>query len=382
MSRIKILLLFACAIAVFGLLAVHVAGAAPPTIPAGCGSLSPFTANIITMEQPWYCPINQYLYSQWVGEVPLVLVAVALSFVIAGMIFMIGAALSSQRIRNFGIGEFYESIATGLIVALFMYLCAVMFGYVPGLFIGPINPYATAFHLISSTEATAQTLYTQIFNSYATDSFFTSIIPHVQVGEITGVGSILNSAVNLILSSVTSLYKPYITYYYLAPAVAVSNLLVDGMLALWAEYYLLLFFSVAAIPAFLIPGIVLRAVFPTRALGSVLLALAIAFYLVVPLMFAVAYYFTSPLLISNMQAYINEFARWGAGSGAEANALSSTSPLVLTLAKVKFGISGFWLLMLFYPVAIMATAYVFVVEISNLFGGIAPAVSGRIRGFI
>ncbi len=354
-----------------------------PAPPFGCGMLSGAALDAISTAEPWYCPINNLIYKQWVSVAPLAFAVLLIAFTIAGLIFMIGIVMKSDRIRNFGIGELYEAVASAIVVAIFMYLSAVLFGYTPGLFVGPINPYAISFHLIDSTLSQAQSLYTSIFNPYMTDSFLLSIrpqfggaivyyIPSALTNFFGGVGKIL-------LTALSGIFTVYLELFFLAPASVIETFLLDGMLALNVEYYLLMFFAIAAIPAFLIPGVVFRAILPTRALGSVLVALAIAFYLIMPLLFSVAYYFTSPLLIANMQAYVASLSRFGAGSGAATNALSSVSPLVITLASVNVGISGFWLLTLFYPAIIIAITYAFVVEFSNIMGGFAPLMSGSIR---
>ena len=132
----------------------------------GCGlAIAPIASQISTNE-PWYCPINQQIYGEWVSYLPAAVVVIFLSFAIAAVIFMVGTALSNDRIRNFGIGEFYEAIATAIIVAAFLYICAVVFGLLPAAYVGNINPYATSFHLITTTIGTAQTMYTAVFNSY------------------------------------------------------------------------------------------------------------------------------------------------------------------------------------------------------------------------
>ena len=94
------------------------------------------------------------------------LVVTLMSFFLAGIIFMVGMLLGSARIRNFGAAEFYEAVATAIIVVAFVYICAVLFGLGPGALVANINPYATAFHLMGGTITTAQAMYTSIYNVY------------------------------------------------------------------------------------------------------------------------------------------------------------------------------------------------------------------------
>jgi hypothetical protein len=142
----------------------------------------------------------------------------------------------------------------------------------------------------------------------------------------------------------------------------------------------MIFFATAAIPAFLIPGVILRAIFPTRALGGVMIALAIGFYLVMPTLFAVAFYFTAPSAMLSIQAATAQITRFGASPAAQA--ISPQSPLVVQLNNVNASLSGFWLLILFYPSLIIAMTYTVIQELSRLIGGATVTTSGRIRRFI
>ncbi len=73
--------------------------------------------------------------------------------------------------------------------------------------------------------------------------------------------------------------------------------------------------------------------------------------------------------------------RYGAGTGAESNGLSATSPLAQTLAYLQSATSSFWLMVLFYPIFIIAITYAFVVQLSNIIGG-RSYMGSRLRSFI
>ena len=113
-----------------------------------CGLLSGQIANTITSNEPWYCPISNQVTNQWESWLPVMLVVTLISFFLAAIIFMAGVALGSAKIRNYGAAEFYEAIATAIIVVAFVYICAVLFGLGPGALSPEINPYATAFNLM------------------------------------------------------------------------------------------------------------------------------------------------------------------------------------------------------------------------------------------
>ncbi|MDE1856613.1 MAG: hypothetical protein KGH98_00850 [Candidatus Micrarchaeota archaeon] len=342
-----------------------------------CSQLPQSVQQQISQNEPWYLPINSQIAQTWCGDLPLAFTAVMLAFLVAAAIFMIGTALKSDRIRNFGIGEIYEATASGIIVLLFLYLSAVLFGILPAVFVGPVSPYPYILHQLQSTINGTETMYTSLTNVYITDQFYNnlevkSLYVNGQVLPIVGEEGGATSVGRL---------KLLLQVLFIDPAVTLAGLMTDGILALHAQYYLIVFFAISAIPVFLVPGIVLRAFFPTRALGGMMVAIAIAFYLVTPSLFAIAYYFTLPSMQSNLAAYSASLNKYGAGTGAEVNALSPTSPLVTTLASAQHSLSAFWLLILFWPALITTVSYAFITQLANVIGG-ASQMGGRIRSFI
>ena len=345
----------------------------PSVSTAGCALLPSYIAQRIEIDEPWYCQINQQIYASWSNDIPIALAVILLSLAFAGTIFMVGSVLGNSKIRNFGIGEIYEVSATVVVVVFFMYVTAVLFGLTPGAFVGTINPYATSMHLITTTISSGESLYTSLFNVYMIDSFYISITETVS-------SSLFAKAAGII-SAVNTLRTFPLVVYFIEPANKLASLIIDGITILYAEYYLTVFFAVAAIPAFIIPGIILRAIFPTRALGGMLIAVGIAFYLVIPTLFAVAFYFTSPTIQAQFTYATQQLNRFGSGSNAINNALSPTSPLVTSVSSVESAMSTFWLMILFYPSLISALSYVFIQQMANFIGGATRSV-GKVRGFI
>ncbi|MGC8669650.1 MAG: hypothetical protein ACP5TL_00665 [Candidatus Micrarchaeia archaeon] len=343
----------------------------PFNITAACSPIPSQIAQSISTYEPWYCSINKQIYSEWAPYIPIALLAVLLSFIIAALIIMIGIAGHSERIKNFGVGEAYEAVASALIVGLFIYICAVIFGVTPGLFVGAINPYATAFNLIGNTINNAEGVVTALANVYMHDAEYTSF----QIGI-----SFSSTKISIIQNVLLGTYYNYLIIYFMDPALNLAGLLSDGIIALYAQYFILVFFSVASIPVFLIPGVIFRAFLPTRAFGGILISIAIGFYLVAPTLFALAYYFTAPNLIQNLAASEAQINRFG-GSASVQNSLSPTSPLVLQVSSTLSAMSSFWLLILFYPIFITSVTYAFITQLANFIGG-ASRLGGRMRGFI
>jgi hypothetical protein len=361
---------------------LQVPGLPTVTGPQSCGLLSGQIATTLSSQEPWYCPISTQITNNWEKWLPVMLIVSMISFLIAAVIFMVGVVLGSAKIRNYGAAEFYEAIATAIMVVAFVYICAVVFGLGPGNLVGNINPYARAFNLIGTTIASAQGMYSSLYSSTLGAAEFAS----VTVG-IGGPGSSLtrsNFAKEEVVAAITSTTLHATSFLtqvlFINPASVLSQFLIDGMAVLYAEYYLLVFFSVAAIPCFLIPGIIFRALLPTRGLGGVMIAMAIGFYLVMPALFATVYYFTAPQFITNTNIANAQLQSASLSGGLVS---SSASPLVQDLNNAQAALSGFWMLVLFYPAMIVAFTYSFIVQLSKLIGGTYQSgAQGRLRSFI
>ncbi len=316
----------------------------------------------------WYCDnINQYVAQIWTTWQPIVFIAIFLAFSIAGVIFMTGAALKNERIRNFAIGEIYEAAATTIIAVAFLFIAAVLFGILPAFATGPINPYPFALSYISSTISTTQTAMNNIFQVAMIDQFYGSISTAVTVGGELNIGG---QVVQTIFFSIFALF--------LIPARAIVYLLSDGLLILNLQFYLILFFMYTAIPVFLIPGIVLRSIFPVRNLGGIMIAIAIAFYLIMPVLFSVSYYFTNTGLIQTLNTYAQQIGANGQGTEAQTNAASPAAPLVTAVQGLQNAMGSFWLSILFYPALIAAISYESIKIIAEFIGG-ATRTSGKLR---
>jgi len=345
---------------------------------SNCGLLPSGTTSQLSSSEPWYCPINQQIYNEWAPYVGIASAVMALSFFIAGIIFMIGVAFKSERVRSFGVGEFYEACATLFILAAFLYISAIIFGVWPGVYVGAINPYATSFNLMLGTINSAEQMYTALFKVYISLSESVSQTIAINLGnEIPGSNAVKNF-IGFLPQLFVNVYTLAVTAFFLNPATAIAGFLTDGITALYAEYYLLVFFSVAAVPVFLIPGVLFRAIFPTRALGGLLIALAFGFYLIMPSLFAVAYYFTATGVQRDMSLSTLGVATLGYQSQ---QITGPQSLLVQQLDGVQSSLNGFWLMIFFYPGLIIAITYAAVREMASFIGR-SVNIAGRMRSFI
>ncbi|MGC8586925.1 MAG: hypothetical protein ACP5K9_01390, partial [Candidatus Micrarchaeia archaeon] len=313
---------------------------------------------IVNNLAPWYCSqINQAVYNAWHPWIPIATLAILVSFFIGVLIFMSGLILNSEKVRTYGIGEIYEALATAIIVIMFMLIAAVMMGLIPGFVVGPIDPYNTSLVYINNTISSAENLFTALFNTNMAASFYASF------------GIDISSVVYA--SLITGVFSQAILILYVLPAQAIGAVLVQGLLVLHIEFYLILFFMYASIPVFLIPGIIFRALLPTRALGGMLIAISIGFYLIMPLLFSIAYFFTNTTVLSSLNQETAAINAYGGGANSQANAVSPTSPLVETLGNIQSSMGAFWLSVLFYPALITAATYMAVITIAEFIGGFA-----------
>ena len=321
-----------------------------------CGATA--AANVIT---PWYCSyINQaaqYYWSQWS---PIALVFVLFSFSIATVILVAGIAFRNDRLRSFGTGELYEALATLLIIVFFLFIASVLFGIVPGITTGPIDPYNSSLVYINQTIGTSEQIIGRFFNSTLVSYYYVSL-------------GVSYCAVECF---VTNNYYSYpITIYYIVPARTVTELLMDGVLVLNTEYYLILFLMYAAIPVFLIPGIFFRSFLPTRPMGGMMIAIAIGFYMLLPMLFSIAFYFTHISLLQTLNAESAALYTYGQGAGSQTNVVSASHPLVTAVQNIEASMGSYWLSVIFYPGLIMAMVYVVIRIIAEFIGGMASASS-------
>ncbi len=325
-----------------------------------CGS-----GGIAEVSAPWYCNyINQSMEAYWAQWAPYAMLAVVFSFGIASVIFAAGTILNNERIRNFGVGEYYEALASAIIVTGFLFISAVMFGVITGTATGPIDPYSTALGYLNQTINGLYPELLQLFSIAAVDGYFMTTTLSICTGGIC--------------STVPQFWGGVIGWLFYVPAMVLIELQLEVLALLYAEFWIILEFMYIAIPVFLIPGIILRSIIPTRGLGGMMIATAIGFYMVLPLLFSVAYYFTHTSTLKCAESGTLGLQQYGSGTGAQTNALNQNGPLVQVLNGIQVCMDSYWLAVLFYPSLIMALTYATIIQIAEFIGGMTQ-MSGRLR---
>ncbi len=307
---------------------------------------------------PWYCnSVNVAVYNSWSPWIPVAAAAILFSFFIAALAVMFGIAIRSEKIKNFGVAEIYEAVATTIIVVAFMFLAGVLIGVIPSGYVGNINPYNASLHYINNAVLGSEALFSGVFNVYNLDAYYAS----TQININT-----VNSKID-----VTGPLASAIEFLILFPTQTIAQLISAALITLHVEFYLLLFAMEAAIPVFLIPGVIMRSILPTRPVGGILIGTGIALFVVMPLLFSVAFYFTNQGLLEQLGQQTAAFNAYGAGTGAQVNGASSNAPLVQELGGISSTISSFWLAVIFFPVLIMGITIATAMTIADFIGGTA-----------
>ena len=109
-----------------------------------------------------------------------------------------------------------------------------------------------------------------------------------------------------------------------------------------------------------------------------MIAIAIGFYVALPLLFSVAYYFTGGTTLSQANYNTAQLQQFGSGTGAITNALNPNSQLVQTLNNIQVSMDAYWLSVLFYPALIMALTYAIIMQIAEFIGGMSQ-LSSRLK---
>ncbi|MCL5427645.1 MAG: hypothetical protein M1321_00470 [Candidatus Marsarchaeota archaeon] len=394
MNRIK----FIAALLLLFTTAVAISAAGTGTGPGYCQQgASPATNGIINQITPWYCSqANQAISNEWGKWEPIALIAVFFSFTLATIMFIAAQLLNNQKIRNFAIGEYYEAIATAIIVVGFLFLTAVIVGLIPGLFITQ-NPYVSSLNYINGSINSTQTMLRALFNIVVIDKqiMSTHLVfcagPKDLAGEIQqylkgGTAAISEEAGSVISGTagpipcqeskdVSDYLEHPLTVFFYIPALSYIGLQSEALALLYGEFYIIMIFMYIAVPVFLIPGIIFRAILPLRGLGGMMIAVAIGMFIIMPTLFTIAYYFTNADLQSQVLQSTSSLINYGQGAGAQLNAITPQSPLPLTLNLMTQGLGAYWLSVLFYPVLIFAMTYAITVQIAQFLGNMTSMSS-------
>jgi len=306
---------------------------------------------------------NNFIAIEYCEYAPDLVIAILINFLIAALFFLVGSALKNERWRSMGVGELYEAIAGALIVGLFLYIAYVFLVVVPGSLAptvvqGSASPITFTLSTINSMESSLEGAFSDAYNNYFSWMALLSTEVKLEAGGVT-----------LPSINIGAFGFPFLITSVL-PDYAIAQFIIDAMYILWAEYFMIVYSTLMAIPMFILPGIFLRAFFPTRGFGSMMIAVGMGFLIVMPTLFAFA--FSAVCGASGGTANLNS-CNLGGVIPSEAQGLFNN--------QMSNYIAPFWVLILFIPALVLALTYAFITTTANFLGQ-APTMGGRIRAFI
>ncbi|BCS90918.1 MAG: hypothetical protein ARM1_0375 [Candidatus Micrarchaeota archaeon] len=317
----------------------------------------------------WYCPINSFIVAELNSYIYLISLVLIIPYLVSSVLISIGIAFKLDKVRRYGVAELYDAVASSIMLILFIYISAILFGDIPGIYVGPVDPYTYVIFNINNILQELESLYTNLYYSaygpYTITSLTISLIPNLF--------NLLNPVANAILST---FYLGYLNSYVI-PALALSSIIISATDLLTLELYLIEFFGIIAIPAFIIPGLLIRVFLPLRGVGASMVAIGFTLFLIVPTLFSIAVYLTSNTVSGSLENAIGL-----AQSLSGVNAVKYTGSSLALGVSVTFGIENaldqIFLLALFYPALIVVVAFSAIQQLTSILGGSAQ-VGQRFR---
>jgi len=263
---------------------------------------------------PWY--IKNYdtqVKNIWEAYQPIALIAVLVSFTVASLLYGFGFILNNERLRNYGMAEFLESMASFLMVGFFIILLQILVHtFFPIAVSTPeqqqiveVGPFAYLDAKLASIQRISNKTFTLLTDVLYPLYFLSSIGIEPAFNQITGGVGKIQTGVR-IAGTVTGLFK-MILNTFISIFVDFADYMYSGLKALSFQRALLRFFAESALTTFLPLGVVLRIFPPTRGAGGMLIAMAFSFFFVFPFVYLVFYFpSTSSNLYSTLMSNLNE----------------------------------------------------------------------------
>ncbi len=223
----------------------------------------------------------------YIFEIPLITLSIMIS--VAGISAGLGYALKSKKLRDFGAEELTQVVISSIILGMI-----VAFFYGGGMFQQIMN--SSGVQAASVSSCPAQTLsnpamclsynylvgsgytYDGIYHQSIFDSLATLIASLLALSGLLGIIESIKISLVIVSFSFSQVFSPIISeikYVVGMLSGAEISVLVQGSLML---------FSSAATTSILLPvGFILRTTYPTRKIGSFIIALAVSLYIVFPM---------------------------------------------------------------------------------------------------
>lgn len=291
---------------------------------------------------------------------------IAIMIAIGGIAAGLGFALNSNKLKEFGKDELFQSIVNGMLVGSFLVLFmpnGIMTNIVNGLasngtsslscpsFASQNYAICFAYNYLTGSGYTLNGVYHQSVLSQTTSLIIGFLGLNTALGIIAGLN--LNIAIASI--SFSSVLNPIISeiQYFIKALTTIS-------ISAIVQSSLLTFIASSAVTVLLPVGLILRTFYPTRKTGGFLIAVAIGMYIILPMS-----YVLDANMINNYSNNISNstiVTLTSAAYGAQGQMLSSS----ITTAKISF----------------ISTVAGYVNSIANGFSSIATMVINAISYFL
>jgi len=312
--------------------------------------------------EPWN-PAPVSVEGVWSVWQPVAFTAVITSFLVVALAYMLGISLNLDGLRKWAKSEFYQALASAVIVAGLVLMMSIMLNQGFQTMIGGMNPYRKAYNYLDGVMSSLNDIYMNVYRTNFILEFLTTFTFYFNAAGLDF------SPYELILSPITE------HFHFQAHIVTVAAVLTAFQRAL------LHFFYNTGFTVFIPAGVLLR-IFPwTRGAGGLLIAIGIGFSIVYPVMFTfVAMMSENPSEVRNKANELGnsiggfDMTDFGACASDFQTATDIATERVLSpqlrsaSAWILGWLSGIWLKIFFYPMLILIVTFTFIRTISPLLG--------------
>lgn len=294
---------------------------------------------------------------------PVALIAVVTAFLVVALAYMIGVSFNLAGLRKWAMVEFYQALASAILVAFLIMMMDVMINEGFQTMIGGINPYKKAYTYLDGVMNSLYPIYMSVYRVNLIAEFVKSF-------------EFYWNAIGMDTQPFAIFIEPTVEYFHFeAHIVTMAAILTSTQRAL-----LHLFYN-AGFTVFIPAGVLLR-IFPwTRGAGGLLIAIGIGLAVVYPIMFTFV-----AMMSENNSEVQNQAGKLGNSIGgfdlnqfgACANNFSSASDVATTKIldpKVRASsawllgwLSGIWLKIFYYPMFVLLVTFTFIRSLSPLLG--------------
>lgn len=317
---------------------------------------------VIWWTEPWSAtPVA--VEGVWNVWQPVALAAVVTAFLVVALAYMLGVALNLDGLRKWAKSEFYQALASAVIVGGLIFMIDIMLNEGFQTMIGGMNPYKKAYVYLDGVMSSLYSIYINVYRTNFIIEFLTTFTFYFNAAGLDF------SPFELLLSPVSE------HFHFQAYVVTMAAILTAFQRALIHLFYN------TGFTVFIPAGVLLR-IFPwTRGAGGLLIAIGIGLSIVYPIMFTfVAMMSENPSEVRNKANELgnsiggfnlDEFGACKSDfeSASDVATEKALSPQLRAASAWILGwLSSVWLKIFYYPMLILIVTFTFIRTISPLLG--------------